>query len=192
MLTQKTHWRNLDSNSSSDSELWADVPGWPGYEISATGRVRSWKLRGRAATNGKTRSVPVARKLSMTHDGYLWICLKDNDRKQNYTIHRLVLMAFSGPPLPGMQARHLDGNPLNNDLSNLVWGTALENHADRRRHGNTPQGGANQFARLSASDVLAIRAAAEQGTPRRSIQEHYGLSKSCIGHIIRRHTWRHI
>src|SRR5215471_18343405 len=34
-----------------------------------------------------------------------------------------------------MECRHLDSNPLNNKLENLVWGTPAENLADRRALG---------------------------------------------------------
>src|SRR5262245_22346544 len=34
-----------------------------------------------------------------------------------------------------MECRHLDSNPLNNKLENLVWGTPGENLADRRAMG---------------------------------------------------------
>ena len=34
-----------------------------------------------------------------------------------------------------MLCRHLDGNPHNNRLDNIVWGTVVENEADKVRHG---------------------------------------------------------
>jgi len=47
-------------------------------------------------------------------------------------VHRLVLLAFIGPS--DLQVRHLDGNPTNNNLSNLLYGTAKENAEDREFH----------------------------------------------------------
>jgi hypothetical protein len=48
----------------------------------------------------------------------------------------MVLEAFTGPrPEPAYHARHLDGNPQNNALANLAWGTRQENWEDRRSHG---------------------------------------------------------
>jgi hypothetical protein len=50
-------------------------------------------------------------------------------------VHRLVLEAFVGPCPEGMECRHLDGDPANNRLENLRWGTHRENAADQVRHG---------------------------------------------------------
>src|SRR5262249_28995701 len=49
--------------------------------------------------------------------------------------HRLKLEAFRGPCPSEMECRHLDSNPLNNKLENLVWGMPAENLADRRAMG---------------------------------------------------------
>jgi HNH endonuclease len=51
--------------------------------------------------------------------------------------HELVMLAFEGvrPSLKSRcEIRHLDGNQLNNCLSNLRYGTTKENAADRKLH----------------------------------------------------------
>lgn len=55
-------------------------------------------------------------------------------------VHRLVLETFVGPMPQGLQVRHLDGDPKNNHLVNLAYGSAKENAADRDRHGRTFNG----------------------------------------------------
>ena len=50
-------------------------------------------------------------------------------------VHRLVLEAFVGPRPEGMVARHLNGDPGDNRLENLAWGTQSENNYDKVRHG---------------------------------------------------------
>lgn len=42
--------------------------------------------------------------------------------------------------MPRQEVRHLDGDKRNTAPSNLVWGTARENAADRERHGRTARG----------------------------------------------------
>lgn len=49
-------------------------------------------------------------------------------------VHRLVLRAFVGACPPGQVCRHLNGDKKDNRLSNLAWGTLLENRQDRTRH----------------------------------------------------------
>jgi len=47
----------------------------------------------------------------------------------------MVLEAFVGPCPEGMECCHRDGNPANNHVGNLYWGTRSENLYDAVRHG---------------------------------------------------------
>ena len=116
------------------SEEWRPVPGWEYYEVSSLGRVRS--LDRIVGCNGGTR-VAHGRVLTATPNstGYLCITLHEQGEGKNVQVHSLVLEAFVGPKPDGLEARHLDGNHLNNCLDNLRWGTRSENILDRVRHG---------------------------------------------------------
>lgn len=59
---------------------------------------------------------------------------RDGNYKQG-RVHQLVLIAFAGPAPAGCEVLHNDGNPGNNRLANLRWGTRSENLYDRVRHG---------------------------------------------------------
>jgi hypothetical protein len=63
------------------------------------------------------------------------IALCDGDGGKSYRVHRLVLEAFIGPLPDGMEVRHLDDDPNNNHLTNLVYGTRSENMHDRVSNG---------------------------------------------------------
>ena len=104
------------NNRAKDVEQWKDIDGYIGlYRVSDCGNVKSF-----AYWNGTNKRIL---KQSITTRGYYCIILyKKNKRKWIY-IHRLVLETFVGPCPPKMQCRHLDGNPLNNKLNNLKWGT---------------------------------------------------------------------
>ena len=113
-------------------ERWLPVVGYEGlYEISDSGRARSlnrrdgrgWKIKGRILA---LRALP---------KGYLRVQLHRNGKARDVYIHTLVLEAFVEPRPKGMETRHIDGNPANNALENLEWGTALENAHDKRLHG---------------------------------------------------------
>jgi hypothetical protein len=109
-------------------ERWLPVPGFEGmYEVSDMGRVRSWKRWG----------VDGARILKPhpDGDGYLKVALHRDSKRFDVAIHRLVPLAFIGPPPQGHEVRHLDGDPANNHLSNLRYGTQFENAQDRVAHG---------------------------------------------------------
>ena len=99
-------------------------PGHPGYAISNTGTVLSYRQSGHWKK----------RKLLKTESGYLVVDLED---QKTHKVHRLVLKAFVGPCPKGMECRHLDGNQTNNNLNNLRWGTRQENMDDKKRRKKT-------------------------------------------------------
>lgn len=47
--------------------------------------------------------------------------------KHNFFVHRMVAECFIPNPDNKPLVRHLDNNPLNNDVNNLAWGTQSEN-----------------------------------------------------------------
>jgi hypothetical protein len=113
-------------------ERWLPVVGWEGYDVSDLGRVRSWwNRKARLCLNREPR----IRKLTLHVEGYMHVGLSSNRIQRGHKVHRLVLEAFVGPCPEGMQCRHLDGNPSNNRLENLCWGTPIENWDDKVRHG---------------------------------------------------------
>lgn len=114
--------------SHHEAEEWREVPGWPGYEVSSWGRVKSWRRHG---------VVPPPRILTPTLNpaGYYFVGLYRDGKRKVWTVHRLVALCFQGPRPDGMETRHLDGNPLNNHPWNLKYGTSSENNRDRVKHG---------------------------------------------------------
>jgi hypothetical protein len=118
-----------------ESEIWKPIPGYEGfYEVSSWGNGRSL-----------TRSVPYGRHPGMTYKGrplkqfmagsYLAFKLSVAGKRRSVYTHHLVLLAFEGERPVGMrEIRHLDGDKLNNDLSNLAYGTTSQNAADRKIH----------------------------------------------------------
>jgi len=102
---------------------WRAIPGWEGlYEVSIDGQIRSLRRKGRVM-------LPFT-----TEKGYLRVYLYRGTSVERVRVHTAVLRAFVGPRPAGMVTRHLDGNPANNHLSNLAWGTPAENEADKKMH----------------------------------------------------------
>jgi hypothetical protein len=115
------------------SARWLPVLGYEGqYEVSDEGEVRSWL---------PYRGTPLPRSMALHLDsnGYPSVRLWDGVRQRHYRVHRLVTEAFIGPRPNGHQTRHLNGNPNDNRLSNLTYGTPSENNLDRTAHGTNPQ-----------------------------------------------------
>lgn len=113
--------------SVPSNEQWRPVPGFEDhYEVSDDGQVRSLPRR---RTNGRILSQRISPA------GYPLVTLKRDGEKFTREVHRLVTLAFVGARPDKSEVRHLDGDPTNNHLINLQYGTCSENHYDMVRHG---------------------------------------------------------
>lgn len=121
-----------------------------------------------------------------SESGHLYVFI---NRKKRF-VHRLVLEAFCGRCPNGMECRHLDGDPSNNNISNLRWGTKKENVEDRRRHGRMPVPHLSQFTKLKPKDIPVIRLLHENGNSSRSIGKIFHTSHVTIQKIVRDERWK--
>lgn len=70
-------------------------------------------------------------KQVLINTGYYAVCV-NTDRQHSYTAHRFVFECFNGPVPDDMQVDHIDGNKLNNAISNLRLVSASENMWNHR------------------------------------------------------------
>jgi len=107
------------------------IPGFPDYAVTRDGRVWSKpRLDSRGERCGDRWLKP-----EVSGKGCLQVRLFLSGKRQSRMISRLVLEAWVGPHPDGMECRHLDGDPTNNNLSNLKWGTRSETMRDSIQHG---------------------------------------------------------
>lgn len=122
------------------SERWLPVVGYEGkYEVSDLGRVRSLD---RLDSRGHRRRGMLMSQSPIDDAGHLAVNLCSDGISSTKKVYRLVLVAFIGTPPPGMEGCHRDGDPSDNRLANLYWGTHSDNMLDRVAHGTHSQ--ANQ------------------------------------------------
>lgn len=163
---------------------WRTLARFPNYEVSDDGRVR------RKTSGVNTRA---GRELKQTWSGRRGYLVVHPSGASSQQVHALVLEAFVGPRPEGLQARHLDGNKANNAITNLRWGSALENGADRDRHGRTAKGERGGRAVLTEADVLEIRARyRRRRVTWKMLSEEFGVTTHCIAAILARKTWKHL
>lgn len=93
------------------NEIWKDVPGFPGYQVSNAGRVRSF-YRVLAPDSVK---------------GYYRVRLYKDGRVSRIYIHRLVAMVFVPNPDALPQINHKNEIKTDNRPENLEWCTAKYN-----------------------------------------------------------------
>lgn len=98
-------------------EQWKEIKGFPKYQISTLGNVKSLTVK----KNGDLL-VP-----QINHKGYYSVLLYKNGKPHSKKIHRLVAETFLPNPNNKPQVNHIDGNKLNNIISNLEWCTNSEN-----------------------------------------------------------------
>jgi hypothetical protein len=129
-------------------EIWKSIKGFTGrYEVSNKGRVRSLTqvvicegpVKGRYTSVRRGKILRPGRMPS----GHLSVAL---GKGNSQCVHKLVLIAFVGPAPEGYECRHLNGDPADNRLENLCWGSRSENIQDAVRHGTwmTPERRAGQ------------------------------------------------
>jgi hypothetical protein len=103
------------------------------YEVSSHGRIRSWI---RADRQPGRASSPRLLKGNRQYRGHINVALRVDRRNQYRFVHQLVAWAFIGPqPSATPVVRHIDGDPSNNRVENLRFGTAHDNFVDRYRYG---------------------------------------------------------
>lgn len=101
-------------------EIWKDIKGYEGfYQVSNLGRIKSIPRNG-TIKNSKILKQNVVR-------GYGQIALQKRGKIKYEKVHRLVakMFIFNQNNLP--EVNHIDGNKLNNNVSNLEWVTTRDN-----------------------------------------------------------------
>jgi hypothetical protein len=170
-------------------EVWRNAVGFEGfYEISNFGSVRS-KARWFECSYGIRKYGDAVLKPVKNNRGYAIVNLTMPGVRKQVTVHRLVLEAFSRTKHHSDVCRHLNGNKLDNSISNLVWGTPKENSSDSMRHGVLLVGEQNNLSRFSAETILAIITSTKKTS---ELVAEYGVSRTHVKRIRRHECWKHL
>ena len=162
--------------------VWKDIPGFEGlYQVSDTGQVKSLpRVATRITKRGTEIKQPIRErvlKANTNKRGYQYVILRRDGFSVTREIHVLVAAAFLGPrPEGGYQVRHMDGDSLNNSLSNLQYGTRSENQLDLYAY-------RGYHHKLTPEDVLNIRSRLEAGETGRALAREYGVAETNISSI---------
>lgn len=131
-----TNQNKTMANLQTSDEVFMPIFGYPGYEISNLGRVKSLRktvLKG----NGKMHYTRPERilKIQITWQGYCKVSLYRDGKGAKYSVHRLAAIHFVPNPFLDLydQINHKDGNKKNNAVSNLEWCTGSQNSLHKYR-----------------------------------------------------------
>lgn len=94
-----------------DKEIWKEIEGYSGYQVSNLGRVRS----NRGIRTGDWYEL----RPSLSVLGQARVTLFKDRRPKTVVIARLVIMAFVKKDIKDYVVRHYDSDPMNNRLDNL-------------------------------------------------------------------------
>lgn len=110
--------------------------------------------------------------------------------------HRVSWEIHFGPVPEGVFVCHHCDNPECCRPDHLFLGTHADNMADMAAKGrggsHDVAGEKNPRARLTASEVLDIRARVSRGETGRRIASDYGVSPSTVSHALTGRNWSHV
>jgi hypothetical protein len=182
-------------------EQWQST-GFPGYQVSDQGRVRSFwghEHRGQYGKDNQWRIGDYPRrflKITAPKGGQpCRLILHVAGKRKQTSVARLVLEAFVGPRPAGKEACHRDDDPWNNCLGNLYWGTHAENMRDAARNGRckeTNQGSKSGKAKLDEDQVHEIKRQLLAGKHQTTIAKEYDVHRNTIWWIAKGRTWQHV
>jgi len=121
-------------------EIWKDIPGFEGYQVSNLGRVKS--LAREVLRCGKYQYTSKEKILTchINTGGYYQISLRTGNNRYSKTVHTLMSRAFLNHIPDGTHkivVDHINGIRSDNRLENLQLITNRENSSKDRKNGTS-------------------------------------------------------
>ncbi len=152
------------------------IPGFDGYFASRDGRIWSKRQMGSIpGTNGPLR------ELKPSGGRYLKVELRLEGCYRTRMVHTLILLTFVGACPKGQECRHKNGVKMDNRLSNLQWGTRIQNAHDKIIHGTQVRGDIHGRAKLTDDQCRDILL--RVGDSQRQLAKEFGVSQAQISRL---------
>lgn len=162
--------------------MFKNIEGYCHYEVSIDGVVRN-KVTGRLL------------KYDISNCGYARATLCESNIPKKFSVHRLVAETFLDKPHAMYIVNHIDGNKLNNKLSNLEWVSMSTNLQHAMDTGLSKIGSDRRSALINEDAVHEVCKMFCQGATRGEMLDagiHPELKKHMVDNIRRRRTWKHV
>lgn len=179
-------------------EIFKEMSGYPDYEISNYGRVKtkSRNVRYTHAVTGKehfrTTNERFLKQYDNNRTGYKFIQPRLNGKPKNETIHRLVALTFIDNLKSLPCVNHKDGNKHNNCVDNLEWCSNEYNHSHATLTGLKAKGETVSNSKLNKHSIYAIKKLIKMKWSDNNIAELFEVSRSTIHQIRVKKTWVHV
>lgn len=174
------------------NEYWKDVKGYEGiYEASTTGHVRI-KPGANSPEYVKKRGfvIPDLKYFTDKHNRLKCVFVKRDGSRHLTSPHRLVAWTFLPNPANLREVNHIDGNPQNNDVSNLEWVSSSENKHHAVRMGLMLSGEAHPQAKLTNDQVTELKIRVLSGEHIKDLAEEFNVQGSLISTAVNETYYR--
>ena len=151
----------------ASGESWRDIPGFPDYQASDLGRIRSRKSGDWYVLH------PTPHQMT----GYLVVSPRVGGKYVARSVHRLVATTFLGAA-NGRDVNHRNGDKHDNSLRNLEYLSRGENHRHAYRTGLRPPVG----RKLTNEQVRRI-AGLQGAVSQKDIARQFGVSCTTVNRI---------
>lgn len=160
-------------------EIFKDIKGFEDkYQISNTGKVVSKKTG-------------LMLKPMYNKKGYQYVHLSINKYKSaKWYIHRLVAFHFIPNSENKPQVNHVDGNPSNNDVSNLEWVTNDENQRHAILNNLHFKGETHRDSKFTNDSIKLLPSLINIGFSLKELNCLTGVAVQNIEKILNGKTWR--
>ena len=168
------------------NEIWQDIEGYEGYQVSNLGRARSLDRMVKHSKCGlKTVKGKILNQATSTN-GYQRVQLWKDGKQKNFQVHRLVYETFCGEIPSGMQVNHINEDKTDNRLCNLNLMTQKENCNWGTRNERSAKARSKQVVGYDSEGnvVVTFQSAMEAG---RNGYTQSNISECCSG---KRHQYK--
>ena len=160
--------------------MYKNIFGYDNYEVSITGEIR----------NKTTKRV---KKQYIGSTGYYMVTFSLKGKSKPQRVHRIIAQAFIENIEKKPHINHIDGNKLNNDVSNLEWVNHKENMIHAVDSGLIDNlGSKNGMAKLNEKQVKEIKVLLLKGLSQYKIAKLYNVSRSTILMIKLEKRWKQV
>ena len=163
-----------------EKEIWKDIPGYEGrYQASNQGRIRSIDrtltcIGPKHNTYQRSMKGRILKPGRFCKSGHLSVVLGHGENGS--PVHQLIALTFIGTCPEGMEVLHNNGDPADNRVTNLRYGTRTENILDVFYQGG-------RWRKLSIEDVEEIKFALYCGLRGSDLARQFNVTPSIISAI---------